>query len=294
MDATQRDAVRRFNRSVTQRIGALNDSFLSRGRPLGHSRVLWEIGVDGAEVRELRDRLDLDSGYLSRILRALEAEGLVTVDTTAEDRRARSARLTPAGRAEREALDRLSDDQAKGMLAPLGERHRGELVAALATIDRLLAASTIEIAVTDPADPGVRRAMASYFAELAQRFESGFEVASTLPTHDEQLRLPAGLVLLARRHGEPVGCVGLKLHAEGTGEIKRLWVAAEARGIGLARRLLSAVEHEAATRGCHRVRLDTNRALTEAIALYRATGYDEIPAFNDEPYAHHWFEKRIA
>ena len=101
MDATQRDAVRRFNRSVTQRIGALNDSFLSRGRPLGHSRVLWEIGVDGAEVRELRDRLDLDSGYLSRILRALEAEGLVTVDTTAEDRRARSARLTPAGRAER-------------------------------------------------------------------------------------------------------------------------------------------------------------------------------------------------
>jgi DNA-binding MarR family transcriptional regulator len=80
--------VRRFNRVVTQRVGALDDHFLSRDRPLGEARVLWEVGSDGCDVRELRSRLDLDSGYLSRLLRSLEAAGLVTVKRSAFARRA--------------------------------------------------------------------------------------------------------------------------------------------------------------------------------------------------------------
>src|SRR3954468_22261692 len=93
--------VRRFNRTVTARVGAVNDRFLGRDRPLGEARLLWEIGVGGCEVRSLRSRLDLDSGYTSRLLRSLEAAGLVTVVAGAEDRRVRTVRLTASGRAER-------------------------------------------------------------------------------------------------------------------------------------------------------------------------------------------------
>src|SRR5581483_12073984 len=89
--------VRRFNRTVTQRIGALDSAYLSRDRPLGQARVLWEIGAGGAEVRELRARLDLDSGYLSRLLGALQAAGLVAVGADGADGRVRRVRLTAAG-----------------------------------------------------------------------------------------------------------------------------------------------------------------------------------------------------
>ncbi len=289
-----RPAVRRFNRAVTQRIGVLNDSFLSRGRSLGHSRVLWEIGEEGAELRELRSRLDLDSGYLSRLLRSLESDGLVTVAPDPVDRRVRRLTLTAEGLAERGILDRLSDEQADQMLDPLSPHHRAELTAAMDVVERLLDASAVTIAIADPADPGVETAIAAYFDELASRFDTGFDPGTTLPTSHAQFRLPAGLLLLATLRGDPVGCVGLKLHPDGTGEIKRLWVAPAVRGIGLAARLLAGVEREAIERGMTRLHLDTNRALFEAISLYRRLGFHEVPAFNDEPYAHHWFEKEIA
>ena len=119
-DAATRQ-VRAFNRSVTQRIGALNDGYLARGRPLGASRVLWEIGADGTDLRTLRARLDLDSGYLSRLVQKLEREGLVAVAPDAGDKRLRTVRLTEAGRAERELLDRRGDELARSLLAPLGD-----------------------------------------------------------------------------------------------------------------------------------------------------------------------------
>src|SRR3954470_15009333 len=103
------EQVRSFNRTVTQRVGALQDEYLARGRPLGASRVLWEVGEAPIDVRALRARLDLDSGYLSRLLRALESEGLIVVEPGASDRRVRTARLTAAGRAERAVLDAESD-----------------------------------------------------------------------------------------------------------------------------------------------------------------------------------------
>src|ERR687888_1545667 len=97
--------VRSFNRTVTERIGALQDEYLARGRPLGASRVLWEIGRDGTDLRALRARLDLDSGYLSRLVRGLERDGLVVVEPGPNDRRVRASALTDAGRAERDVLD---------------------------------------------------------------------------------------------------------------------------------------------------------------------------------------------
>src|SRR5919202_6904557 len=122
--------VRRFNRVVTERVGALNDHFLGRERPLGEARLLWEIGLEGCEVRLLRSRLGLDSGYLSRLLRSLEEAGLVTVRPSDRDGRVRRAELTPAGVAEREVLDRQSDELALSFLEPLDAKRRERLVAA--------------------------------------------------------------------------------------------------------------------------------------------------------------------
>src|SRR5215208_3050716 len=95
--------MRRFNRIVTERIGALEESFLGRDRPLGASRLLWEIGEDGADLHDLRDRLGLDSGYVSRLVRRLENEGLVVVEVYPSDRRRRWLRWTAAGFAEARA-----------------------------------------------------------------------------------------------------------------------------------------------------------------------------------------------
>src|SRR5947209_16712068 len=141
MDAEMVGQVRRFNRAVTQQAGALDDEFLSRGRPLGQARVLWEIGPDGCDVRELRARLGLDSGYLSRLLRALEQDGLITVGASEADARRRTARLTVQGQAERDEYDRRSDDAAASLLGPLSGRQRERLVSAMAEVERLLAAS---------------------------------------------------------------------------------------------------------------------------------------------------------
>src|SRR5215217_789691 len=108
--------VRRFNRTVTERIGALEESFLGRDRPLGASRLLWEVGEDGADLHELRDRLGIDSGYASRLVGRLESEGLLAVEAHPADRRRRRLRLTAAGLAEVLKLDRLSDLAAAAML----------------------------------------------------------------------------------------------------------------------------------------------------------------------------------
>jgi DNA-binding MarR family transcriptional regulator/predicted GNAT family N-acyltransferase len=285
--------VRSFNRTVTQRVGALSDHYLARARPLGASRVLWEIGPGGTDARALRARLDLDSGYLSRLLRGLQDEGLIQVVPAAGDHRVRTAVLTDAGRAERAELDRLSDDLAAALLAPLNDRQRDQLAAAMGTVERLLTAGLVTFAVTDPASPEARACMAAYFAELGERFDGGFDPGASLPATDADLAQPSGLLLLARLHGEPVGCGALKFHGTEPAELKRMWVANRARGLGLGRRLLAELEDQARRHGATVVRLETNQALTEAITLYRSAGYAEVSAFSDEQYAHHWFEKQL-
>jgi DNA-binding MarR family transcriptional regulator/GNAT superfamily N-acetyltransferase len=286
--------VRRFNRIVTQRVGALNDRFLARDRSLGEARVLWEIGSEERDVRSLRSRLELDSGYLSRLLRSLEAAGLVTVTTKDADRRVRVARLTPSGSAERAILDRRSDGLAASLLAPLSEKQRARLVTAMAEVEQLLTAAMVEVATVDPAHPDARHCLNEYFAELDRRFETGFDPARSIPADDHELRSPAGLLIVASLRGDPIGCGGLKFHDSAPTELKRMWVATSARGLGVGRRLLGELERLAAEHGARTVRLETNRALAEAISLYRSAGYVEVAPFNDEAYAHHWFEKRLS
>jgi ribosomal protein S18 acetylase RimI-like enzyme len=168
----------------------------------------------------------------------------------------------------------------------------------MAEVERLLAASMVSIDACDPAHRYARTSLDSYFAELAARFEHGFDVGQASPDAPSDLVPPKGLLLVATLAGEAVGCGVLRHHDLRAGvpvwsEIKRLWVSPSVRGIGLGRRLLAALEQRAASAGAPVARLDTNRVLTEAIAMYRAEGYREIAPFNDNPYAHHWFEKRL-
>jgi DNA-binding MarR family transcriptional regulator/GNAT superfamily N-acetyltransferase len=285
--------VRSFNRLVTQRVGALDDHYLARDRPLGEARLLWEIGVEGCDVRRLRARLDLDSGYVSRLLRSLEAAGLISVDPSENDKRVRTARLTAAGLAECALLERRSDELARSFLEPLSEPRRQRLVAAMAEVERLLTAALVEIRVVDPAHSDAQLCVREYFAELGRRFETGFDPELSIPADFHELRPPAGLFLVATLRAEPVGCGGLKFHGDEPTELKRMWVAASVRGLGIGRRLLDELESHAAAGGARMIRLETNKALLAAIGLYRSAGYGEVDAFNDEPYADHWFEKQL-
>lgn len=288
-------AVRRFNRTVTQRVGALNEEYMAQGRPLAQARLLWEIGPGGAEVAALRSRLALDSGHLSRLLRALEGDGLVTVGPSdvGGDARVRHARLTHAGRAEWAELDRRSDQFAHSILEPLPAPHRERLRAAMAEVERLLVASMVVIEPCPPGDPRARACVRAYAREVARRFDDGFDPALSSPVRDEDLDPPAGLFLLATLNAEPVGCGAIKLHRDAPAEIKRVWVSDTLRGLGVGRRMLGELERHAAERGWSRVRLDTNRNLTEAVSLYRSAGYREVEPYNTERYAHHWFEKSL-
>jgi DNA-binding MarR family transcriptional regulator len=287
------EQVRRFNRTVTQRVGALNEHYLARERPLGQARVLWEIGNKGCDVRLLRSRLQLDSGYLSRLLRSLEADGLITVGASEQDKRVRAARLTRKGLTERAVLDRRSDALARSFLQSLSDSNRQRLVMAMGEVERLLTAALVEINPVDPAHPNAQLCLREYFAELDRRFDTGFDPARSLPTDLDEMRLPSGVFCVAMLRGDPIGCGALKFHGDEPTELKRMWVAPTARGLGVGRRLLNDLETRTAARGSHTVRLETNQALAEAIAMYRSAGYREVDPFNDEPYAHHWFEKQL-
>jgi DNA-binding MarR family transcriptional regulator/GNAT superfamily N-acetyltransferase len=288
------EQVRRFNRTVTQRVGALDDHFLARDRPLGEARVLWEVGADGCEVRALRARLGLDSGHASRLLRALEADGMVSVDAGERDRRVRVAKLTAAGLAELAVLDQRSEELAASLLAPLALEQRERLVGAMRDVERLLTAAMVEIRAVDPEHPDARQCLRSYLAELERRSGVPFDplIGSTAEPHE--LRPPAGEMVVAYLRAEPVGCGAVKHFGGGVTDLKRMWVADAARGLGLGRRLLADLEGRAVAAGARTVRLETNATLVEAIALYRSAGYREVPAFNDEPFADHWFEKRVS
>jgi DNA-binding MarR family transcriptional regulator/GNAT superfamily N-acetyltransferase len=293
MALSEIENVRRFNRAVTQRIGALSDHYMARDRPLGEARVLWEIGHDGCEVRTLRNRLELDSGQLSRLLRSLESANLVRVQPSAADRRIRIATLTKAGLAERAVLDRRSDRLAGRLLEPLNAVDRRQLVEAMRTVQRLLTAAAVEIRPVDPSSPDARQCLRAYVAELNARWEAGFDPSAGVTAEPHELTPPAGCMLVAYLHGEPIACGAVKHLPGGPTDIKRMWVSPAARGFGLGRRMLDELEQLARDAGASVARLETNRVLTEAIALYTSVGYREVPAFNNEPFAHHWFEKRL-
>jgi DNA-binding MarR family transcriptional regulator/GNAT superfamily N-acetyltransferase len=286
--------IRRFNRVVTERVGALDDRFLGRERPLAEARLLWEIERDGCEVRLLRLRLGLDSGYLSRLLRSLEAAGLINVAASVSDRRIRVARLTAAGRRERAALDERSDELARSLLAPLSLLQRERLVVAMRDVVRLLTSASVQITAVDPEHPDGKYCLAEYVAELNRRSERGFDPSRGATALPHEIRPPAGEFFVAYLHGEPIGCGAVKHHDDAPAEIKRMWIAPTARGLGLGRRLLEKLEACALGAGGRVGHIETSAVLDEALALYQSAGWVEVPAFNDEPFADHWFEKTLS
>ncbi len=288
------EQVRRFNRVVTERVGALNDRFLGRPRPLGEARLLWEIRPGGCEVRLLRTRLGIDSGYLSRLLRSVEAAGLVKVSPSPSDARIRVARLTRAGRRERAALDRRSDELAGSLLAPLSAEQQKRLVQAMLEVERLLVAASVQITAADPEHLGAQYCLAEYVAELNRRSTRGFDPSVGATALPHEVRPPSGQFFVAYLHGEPVGCGAVKHHLDAPAEIKRMWIAPQARGLGLGRRLLETLEACARAGGARVAHIETSAVLTEALSLYRSTGWVEVPPFNDEPFADHWLKKELA
>ena len=280
--------VRSFNRTVTQRVGALDDQYLARDRPLGEARVLWEIGERRLRRPRLRSRLGLDSGYLSRLLRSLEAAGLVVVEPSdgrparphgaAHARRAGASGPCSTGAATSSPA-RSSSRSASAQRAGSSPRWR--------EVERLLTAALVEIEVVDPGAP--RRA-----ALPAARTSPSSTGASTRASTPRRIRRRAA-TSCARRPGSSwsrrsaasrSAAARSSSTAATPAEIKRMWVADSARGLGIGRRLLTELEARAPRRTARRaIRLETNRSLTEAIALYRSAGYREVDAFNDEPYA---------
>jgi DNA-binding MarR family transcriptional regulator/GNAT superfamily N-acetyltransferase len=283
--------VRRFNRSYTQRIGVLEDSFLGLGMPVGPARLLFEIGTAPATTLALRQRLGLDSGYLSRLLRRLEQDGLVRVTPDPGDRRRREVSLTEAGRERWTELERRADDQARVIVGPLAPRQRERLARALSEADLLVRAATVTFEPVDAASPAARDVVGRYFAEIGRRF--GFDPSGEIEQDTSLLAPPTGVFVVAASDGEPVACGGLRTIAPGTGELKRMWVHDDWRGAGLGSRLLRHLEDQARGLGHGAVRLETNAALAEAISMYQRAGYRAIARYADDPWGTHFFEKHL-
>jgi DNA-binding MarR family transcriptional regulator/GNAT superfamily N-acetyltransferase len=284
----QAEALRRFNRFYTRHIGVLTDRYLGQSRPLGEARLIYEIGSGTTDLRELRARLRLDSGYLARLLRSLGDQGLVEVRPDPADARARRATLTAEGRRELAEMNRRATGVADDLLSGLAGRQRTELVAALDRAQRLLRLGAVRIEPADAASPAARTCLAAYADELRDRFPEGFAATDLIdPAH-------AAVFLLARESGTPVGCVAVRRLDTRTGELRHLWVHPDARGVGLGRRLLAEAERHAADRGVHRLRLGTHEALGEAAALYRSAGYRATRPYGDTAHTHRWFTKRIS
>lgn len=154
--------------------------------------------------------------------------------------------------------------------------------------------ASVAVAVEPPDSADARACLSSYFRELAARFEGGYDAAGDSTAPDEKMRPPGGVFVVARLDGRAVGCGGLKRVDEAGGEIKRVWTSPDVRGLGVARTIMRRLEAEARQMGLKTVRLDTNKALFEARAFYLRRGYREVARFNDNPYAHFWFEKALA
>lgn len=284
--------LRKFNLAWSRRVGALEESFLGSGRALGPNRLLFELDEQGVAVAELRERLGLDSGYTSRLLRQLEDEGLVCVEADPADARRRRVVPTQSGVAARADLEQRSEQKAREVVDPLSPRLQHRLAALLAEADRVLRSPDVTIVDVPPADRDARAAVAAYLRELDDRFATGFDPEQA--AQDEvEFTGERGLFLVARSGTDVVGCGALRWLGSDVAEIKRMWVNPDWRGLGVAQRLLSRLEDEAVRSHRPLVRLDTHGDLAAAIAMYRRAGYVEVPRYNDNPYAQHWFEKQI-
>lgn len=285
----QIELVRDFNRYYTRQLGVLGDHYLGLSRPWSESRLLFEIG-EGADLRSLRARLGLDSGYLSRLLRALEDQGLVTVRPHPGDGRVRVASLTPAGVSAVGELDARARESVGSLLGQLTPAQRDRLVAAQSQVRQLLRMAGISITDISDSSDIARWCLRQYAAELDLRFSSGYSESALL--RPGELAVSGGEFLVALEEpGSAVGCGVWQVLSPGVAEIRHVWISPDCRGLGLGRRLLAELEGRAGAQRCRTLRLSTNKALPEAAALYRSSGYREIPVYSESEYNQISFEK---
>ncbi len=290
LDAIAR--LRRFNRVVTREIGALDTSYLGRGRPLSTARVLQLVRPEGTDITEIRQKLSLDSGLLSRLLRSLQAEGLVDLRPDPADRRRRIAVRTPAGDAEYQVYDALGHAKAKAVFDRAGPR-RAEVIAAMDLIATVMLRDETAIRDADPDEPAALACLRAYYDLLLDRVPGMTPGILTLPLPDApRYRPPDGAFLIAWSDDLPVGTVSLRTLEPELAEVKRLWIDPAARGQGLAKRLMRAIEDRARTMGLRRLKLDTNAVLTEAVSLYRREGWTDCDPYTDPP-ANLWMTKPL-
>ena len=151
----------------------------------------------------------------------------------------------------------------------------------------------VTFSVVDAASDDARSTMAQYFQELDDRFRDGFDPGNALDEAAAGYNPPNGMFVVATHAGDLVGCGAIQFIDATTAEIKRMWVSQQRRGLGLGKRLLAYLEAEIRQAGRSIVVLDTNRTLTEAIAMYRSCGYESVDRYNDNPYAQLWFSKPL-
>ncbi|MHB1206716.1 MAG: GNAT family N-acetyltransferase [Rhodospirillaceae bacterium] len=166
-------------------------------------------------------------------------------------------------------------------------------VNAMKRIGQPLSASAATFTEESPTSLGGQYCLGEYFKELSRRFDGGFDPALSESPTTENFAPPEGTFLVIRLDGSPVGCGAFKRIPPDTAYLKRMWIDPNARGLGLGKRLLQELEKRARDLGYRTARLETNRSLGEAQQLYRSAGYHEVAPFNDERYAHHWFEKSL-
>jgi DNA-binding MarR family transcriptional regulator/GNAT superfamily N-acetyltransferase len=277
----QVDAVRRFNRFYTGRVGALREGLLGSPYPLPQARLIYELGSRGAcAASELAGALDLDAGYLSRLLQGLGRRGLLKARRSAEDARRSVLALTPKGRRAYALLDARSRDEVKALLGGLTPGGQSRLVRAMRAVEGILDTEkkqndAVVLRSHRPGDIGwvVQRHGALYAAEHGydERFEA--LVAGIAARFIERLDAPRERCWIAELAGEPVGCVFLVKKTRQIAQLRLLLVEPAARGRGLGERLVDECIAFARAKGYRRLVLWTQADLFAARRIYRGKGF---------------------
>jgi len=282
----QVEAVRRFNRFYTRRVGALRGGLLGSPYPLPEARLIYELGRrGGCTASLLASELDLDAGYLSRLVRSLKRRGVLRAERSAADRRASALSLTAKGRAAFALLDSRSRKEVSAMLAALGEPQRARLVAAMQTVERVLRDENddggIVLRAHRPGDLGwVVQAHGELYARehrWGERFEglvAGIVEEFVRAQSDPRLDPRRSRCWIAEIEGERVGSVFVVPASKSVAKLRLLLVDPRARGRGLGKRLVRECIAFARVQGYRRLALWTQSSLSAARALYKDCGFE--------------------
>ncbi len=275
------DAIRRFNRFYTRRIGVLETRYLGSPFPLPQARVLYELGQRGeATASELGAELDLDLGYLSRLVQSLRRQGLLQGEPSKEDARRVRLSLSAKGRKVYLQLDARSRQEVAGMLDQLPAPQQQRLVGALQAVEAVLERKDKPVALREhrPGDIGwVVHAHGRFYAEeygWDERFEALVaEIAAAFVQNFDRKRERCWI---AEMDGEPVGSVLVVKDTKTTAKLRLLIVDPKARGRGLGKRLVEECIRFAREKGYRRLALWTQSNLAAARGIYRAAGFRKV------------------